>query len=57
MMTAEQLLLSIVSELNNIAYGIEEEGDRSFFGSTNDADRFREIAQQLDDWRFERDAV
>jgi hypothetical protein len=31
---------------------IEEEGDRAYFGSTNDADRLKEIAAALDDWRF-----
>lgn len=55
-MATEQLdwLLPIVSDLNNIVEAIEEEGDRSLFGSTNDADRLKEIAQRLDDWRFER---
>jgi hypothetical protein len=46
-------LLPIVSDLNNIVEAIEDEGDRSLFGSTNDADRLKEIAQRLDDWRFE----
>jgi chemotaxis regulatin CheY-phosphate phosphatase CheZ len=48
-----KLVSPLVSELNNIAYGLEEEGDRTFFGSTNDADRLRELALALDDWRFE----
>lgn len=50
----EAMLLPIVSDLNNMTRAIEEEGDRSYFGSTNDADRLREIAEQLDEWRFEQ---
>jgi len=48
------LLLSIVSELNNIASEIVDEGDRAYFGSTNDADRLKGIAEKLDDWRFDQ---
>jgi hypothetical protein len=47
------LLLPIVSDLNNIAAEIEDEGDRAWLGSTNDADRLKEIAATLDNWRFE----
>jgi hypothetical protein len=53
-MTAEELLLSVVSALNNIVSEIDDSGDRVFFGSTNDADLLKEIAQRLDDWRFEQ---
>ena len=45
----------LVSHLNNIARDIEDEGDRAYFGSTNDADLLREIAGDLDAGRFERD--
>lgn len=47
----EQMLLPIVSTLNNIVHAMEEEGDRTYFGSTNDADSLKEIASQLDEWR------
>jgi hypothetical protein len=48
----DAMLLPIVSDLNNMVEAIEEEGDRAYFGSTNDADRLKEIAAALDDWRF-----
>lgn len=54
--TADELLLSIASTLNNIAADIEDEGDRAYFGSTNDADKLKEIAEQIDQWRFDRAA-
>lgn len=53
-MTAEELLAAITSPLLNIADGIEDEGDRAFFASTNDADKLKEIAEQLNAWRFEQ---
>jgi hypothetical protein len=53
----DAMVLSIVSDLNNIVEAIEDQGDRAFFGSTNDADRLKEIARMLDDWRFERGSV
>jgi len=34
--------------LTDIKDDIEDEGDRVYFGSTNDADSFREIAERLD---------
>lgn len=37
----------IIPDLNNIVRAIEDEGDRCYFGSTNDADRLREIANWL----------
>lgn len=46
----------IRSDLNNISRAIEDEGDRAYFGSTNDADELRKIAQKFEDWilRHER---
>jgi hypothetical protein len=48
------MLLPIVSDLNNIVEAVEDDGDRAWFGSTNDADRLKEIAEALDNWRFEQ---
>lgn len=39
--------------LMNIKDDIQDEGDRAYFGSTNDADQFKEIAQTLDDIRWD----
>lgn len=38
--------------LINIRDGLETDVDRVFFGSTNDADDFREIVDKLDDWQW-----
>lgn len=38
----------IIPDLNNIVRDIEDEGDRCYLGSTNDADRLREIADWLE---------
>jgi hypothetical protein len=48
------LTSEIVSDLNNITRAFEDEGDRTYLGSTNDADRLIEIAQLFDDWRSEQ---
>lgn len=32
---------------------IEDEGDRAYFGSTNDADTFKEVWQDLDAWEWD----
>lgn len=42
------LSAEIIPDLNNIVRAIEDEGDRIYLGSTNDADRLREIANWLD---------
>lgn len=47
---------ALPSYLNNIVAAIDDEGDRAFFGSTNDADHLKQIAADLDADRFERDA-
>ncbi len=41
--TAERYRVSI----GMIALGIEDEGDRAYFGSTNDAEELRDIEQEL----------
>lgn len=38
-----------VSHIANIVRAIEDEGDRSYFGSTNDADLLREVSASLDE--------
>ena len=49
-----RLLKSARDDLTLIAGDIENEGDRCYFGSTNDADDFREAVEALDDWDTER---
>lgn len=46
----------IRSDLNNIVRALEDEGDRIYLGSTNDADELRQIARAFEDWllRHER---
>lgn len=38
--------------LINIRDELEDDGDRVFFGSTNDADQFRELVDDLDGWAW-----
>lgn len=45
----EAIILSLHRNLEGIVMGIEDEGDRAYFGSTNDADQLRDIWQGLDD--------
>lgn len=45
----------IRSDLNNIARAIEDEGDRCYLGSTNDADELRQIAQEFENWLLARE--
>ncbi len=45
----EALIVRLHDNLEGIVMGIEDEGDRSYFGSTNDADQLKEIWQKLDD--------
>lgn len=45
----EALVIRLHGNLEGIVMGIEDEGDRSYFGSTNDADQLKEIWQKLDD--------
>lgn len=35
------------NKLGSIVLGIEDEGDRSYFGSTNDADELRELEGEM----------
>ena len=45
----EATILSLHKNLEGIVMGIEDEGDRAYFGSTNDADQLRALWQRLDD--------
>lgn len=47
------MLLPIASDLYNIVQAIEDYGDETRLGSTNDADRLKAISETLDAWRFE----
>lgn len=49
-----RLLFWLRDHFINIKSGIEEEGDRTYFGSTNDADMFREIVEKLDDVKWQQ---
>ena len=48
-----KLLRRLRDTFVNIADGIEDEGDRCYFGSSNDADQFRDIVRQLDDFSWD----
>lgn len=37
-----------------IADNIDDEGDRYYFGSTNDADQLKDIAEELDGWHWDQ---
>lgn len=45
----EALVIKVHGALEGIVMGIEDEGDRVYFGSTNDADELRDIWQKLDE--------
>jgi len=47
-----RLMVRARETLINIADELDDEGDRVFFGSTNDADRFRDFVRALDDWAW-----
>ena len=40
-------LLDRSHAISHIVAGIEDEGDRTYFGSTNDADELRDIGKEL----------
>jgi len=47
-----KLLMKARSDLAVVCDGIEDEGDRAFFGSTNDADLLRDLFQKMDAWNW-----
>lgn len=46
-------MLRLRDALAQVHDNIEDEGDRAYFGSTNDADTFREVWQDLDAWAWD----
>lgn len=40
-------LLDLSHAISSIVYAIEDEGDRTYFGSTNGADELRDIGKEL----------
>jgi len=46
-------MLRLREALAGVHDNIEDEGDRTYFGSTNDADTFREVWQDLDAWAWD----
>jgi len=49
-----RLLIRVRDALINVRDKIEDEGDRSYFGSTNDADDFREVVESLDAFKWDQ---
>jgi len=49
-----KILIRTRDALISIKDGIEDEVDRSYFGSMNDADLFREVVRELDDFKWDR---
>lgn len=50
----EALIVRLHDNLEGIVDGIEDEGDRVYFGSTNDADDLRNLWHELDAIRWEK---
>lgn len=48
-----RMLVHFRNEMIIIRDGIEEEGDRTYFGSTNKADLFKDEVQKLDDFKWD----
>lgn len=50
------LIIRLRDKLGHVTDHIEDEGDRRYFGSTNDADDLRELFQELDAlvWKLEQ---
>ena len=51
---SSQLMLKFRATLSNIVDGLEDEGDRIYFGSTNAADQLREIAEEIEELDWDR---
>ena len=49
-----RLLVKLRDHLAIIVDGIEDEGDRAYFGSTNDADELRRLWHRLDEIKWLR---
>lgn len=46
-------MLRLRAALTQVHDHIEDEGDRCYFGSTNDADTLKEVWQELDGWAWD----
>lgn len=46
-------LFKLRSTLMNVQSAIEDEGDRKYFGSINDADELQEVAREIEDLEWE----
>jgi len=51
---SSQLMRRFHETLSNIRAGMEDEGDRIYFGSTNDADALREIVDEVEELEWDR---
>lgn len=49
-----KMLCKLRDTLIHVSDGIEDEGDRAYFGSTNDADELKEIIKKLDGLAWDR---
>lgn len=51
--TLRDLVQALGARAVKVCDGLEDEGDRCFLGSTNDADMLRAMKQLYDEYRFE----
>ena len=51
---SSQLMRRFRDTLANVRDGLEDEGDRIYFGSTNDADLLREVIDAVEDLEWDR---
>lgn len=51
---SSQLMRMFRCTLSNIRDGLEDEGDRIYLGSTNDAEELREIAEAIEELEWDR---
>jgi chromosome segregation ATPase len=51
---SSQLLRRFRDTLSNVRAGLEDEGDRIYFGSTNDADELRDIIEAIEELEWDR---
>lgn len=51
---SSQLMRRFRDTLSNVRDGLEDEGDRIYFGSTNDADQLRDIIEEIEELEWDR---
>lgn len=51
---SSQLMRRFRDTLSNVRDGLEDEGDRIYFGSTNDADQLRDIIEEVEELEWDR---